>query len=41
MQLAEHSIYSPRAGCETPEPAWKDFPDFKDHVHPRQPTFKG
>jgi uncharacterized protein len=41
MQLAEHSIYSPRPGGDAPEPAWKDFPDFKDHVHPRQPTFKG
>ena len=41
MQLVEPSIYTPRAGCETPEPAWKDFADFKDHVHPRQPTFKG
>jgi hypothetical protein len=41
MQLAEHSIYSPRPGGNAPEPAWKDFSDFKDHVHPRQPTFKG
>ena len=41
MQLVEPSIYAPRAGCEAPEPAWKDFADFKDHVHPRQPTFKG
>ena len=24
-----------------PEPAWKDFADFKGYVHPRQPTFKG
>ncbi len=21
--------------------AWKGFADFKDYVHPRQPTFKG
>lgn len=41
MQLVEPSIYTPRAGCEAPEPAWKDFADFKDYVHPRQPTFKG
>jgi predicted pyridoxine 5'-phosphate oxidase superfamily flavin-nucleotide-binding protein len=41
MQVIEPSIYTPRAGCETPEPAWKDFADFKDYVHPRQPTFKG
>ncbi len=41
MQLNEPSIYAPRAGCEAPEPAWKDFADFRDCVHPRQPTFKG
>ena len=41
MQLVEPSIYTPRPGCEAPEPAWKSFADFKDHVHPRQPTFKG
>jgi predicted pyridoxine 5'-phosphate oxidase superfamily flavin-nucleotide-binding protein len=41
MQLIEPSIYAPRSGCDAPEPAWKDFADFKDYVHPRQPTFKG
>ena len=41
MQMSEPSIYAPRSGGETPEPAWKDFGDFKDCVHPRQPTFKG
>jgi uncharacterized protein len=41
MQLIEPSVYAPRSGCEAPEPAWKSFSDFKDHVHPRQPTFKG
>jgi uncharacterized protein len=41
MQLTEPSVYAPRPGCEPPEPAWKSFPDFKDHVHPRQPTAKG
>jgi uncharacterized protein len=41
MQLVEPSIYAPRAGSEPPEPAWKSFPDFKESVHPRQPTFKG
>jgi uncharacterized protein len=40
MQLTEPSIYAPRAGCEPPEPAWKSFADFKDHVHPRQSTAK-
>jgi len=41
MELIEPSIYAPRPGCEAPEPAWKDFADFKGYVHPRQPTFKG
>jgi uncharacterized protein len=41
MQLLEPSVYAPRPGCEPPEPAWKGFADFKDHVHPRRPTFKG
>ena len=41
VQLIEPSIYAPRAGCEAPEPAWKDFADFKNYVHPRQPAFKG
>ncbi len=38
MQLVEPSSYVPRPGCEPVEPAWKGFADFKDHVHPRQPT---
>ena len=41
MQMSEPSIYTPRSGGEILEPAWKDFADFKDYVHPRQPTFKG
>ena len=41
MQLIDPSIYALRSGCDPPEPAWKDFADFKDCVHPRQPTFKG
>ena len=41
MELIEPSIYAPRPGCEAPEPAWKDFADFKGYVHPRRPTFKG
>jgi len=41
MQLTEPSIYAPRSGCEAPEPAWKDFAELRDYVHPRQPTFKG
>ena len=41
MQLVEPSIYAPRSGHEAPEPAWKQFVDFKGYIHPRQPTFKG
>jgi predicted pyridoxine 5'-phosphate oxidase superfamily flavin-nucleotide-binding protein len=41
MQLTEPSVYAPRSGCGAPEPAWKGFADFKDYVHPRQPTCKG
>jgi len=41
MQMTGTSVYAPQAGCESPEPAWKGFEDFKDFVHPRQPTFKG
>ena len=41
MQLIEPSKYTPQPGCDAPEPAWKDFADFKNCVHPRQPTFKG
>jgi uncharacterized protein len=41
MRSIEPSIYVPRAGHDAPEPAWKGYADFKDCVHPRQPTFKG
>jgi predicted pyridoxine 5'-phosphate oxidase superfamily flavin-nucleotide-binding protein len=41
MQLVEPSIYAPRAGQDPVEPAWKNFADFKDHVHPRQKTAAG
>ena len=41
MKLVEPSIYAPRSGHEAPEPAWKQFAEFKEHIHPRQPTFKG
>ena len=41
MEMLGTSIYAPSPGCEPPEPAWKDFAEFKDVVHPRQPTFKG
>jgi predicted pyridoxine 5'-phosphate oxidase superfamily flavin-nucleotide-binding protein len=41
MQLTEPSIYVPRPGLDPIEPAWKGFADFKDCVHPRQPTARG
>ena len=41
LALAEPSVYAPRADYDAPEPKWKEFADFKDHIHPRQPTFKG
>ena len=34
-------IYAPRADCDFPEPKRKEFADFKDYIHPRQPTFRG
>ena len=37
----EASKYTPRLGYQPPEPAWKGFDDFKDYVHPRQPTPNG
>jgi predicted pyridoxine 5'-phosphate oxidase superfamily flavin-nucleotide-binding protein len=41
MKLVEPSIYAPRSSHEAPEPAWKQVAEFKEHIHPRQPTFKG
>ena len=41
MQLSEPSRYVPQPGSDPVEPAWKGFADFKDHVHPRQPTAGG
>jgi uncharacterized protein len=41
LELVEPSIYAPRSGQDPVEPAWKDFPEFKDAIHPRQPTFRG
>jgi predicted pyridoxine 5'-phosphate oxidase superfamily flavin-nucleotide-binding protein len=40
-QSIEPSIYVPQAGQDPPEPAWKGFDNFKDCIHPRQPTFRG
>ena len=38
MQMTAPSIYAPRTGYDSPEPAWKGFDLFKDYIHPRQPT---
>jgi len=38
---AEPSVYAPRPGYDPPEPGWKSFPEFKDHIHPRQKTPRG
>lgn len=35
LQMVEPSI------CDAAEPAWKEFADRTEYVHPRQPTFKG
>ena len=39
MKLVEPSIYAPRSGYETPEPAWKQIAEFKEYIHPRQLTY--
>jgi uncharacterized protein len=41
MQMTGPSIYTPQPKADPPEPAWKGFDDFKDCLHPRQPTWKG
>lgn len=41
LELVEPSPYTPIAGCDPVEPAWKSFDTFKDDIHPRQPTWKG
>ena len=35
------SVYAPRRGHAPPEPAWKNFDDFKPYMHPRQKTPEG
>ena len=37
----EPSKYAPRPDYQPPEPTWKGFDDFKDYIHPRQPTPRG
>ena len=41
MHFVEPSLYAPRAGEAPVEPAWKNFPEFADAVHPRQKTATG
>ena len=41
LELVEPSIYTPLPGRDPVEPAWKAFDEFKDVVHPRQPTVRG
>ncbi|HWB47333.1 MAG TPA: pyridoxamine 5'-phosphate oxidase family protein [Hyphomicrobiaceae bacterium] len=41
MRLVEPSQYTPQAGRDPIEPAWKSYPDFQGYVHPRQPTARG
>lgn len=38
MTLSAPSAYTPQPGRDPVEPGWKSFDDFKDFVHPRQPT---
>jgi len=37
----EPSEYAPRPDYTPPEPAWKNFDDFRDYIHPRQETPNG
>ena len=41
LELVEPSMYTPMPGCDPVEPVWKGFDEFKDVVHPRQPTARG
>jgi uncharacterized protein len=41
LRIAEASPFIPQAGADPVEPAWKGFDAFKDHIHPRQPTWRG
>jgi predicted pyridoxine 5'-phosphate oxidase superfamily flavin-nucleotide-binding protein len=41
LQLVEPSPYTPQPGREPVEPAWKSFDAFRDHIHPRRPTWNG
>jgi predicted pyridoxine 5'-phosphate oxidase superfamily flavin-nucleotide-binding protein len=41
LEMIGPSIYTPQPKCDPVEPNWKQSDDFKDVVHPRQPTWKG
>jgi uncharacterized protein len=41
LELVEPSIYTPQPGRDPVEPVWKEFPEFADVIHPRQPTARG
>ena len=41
LAAGETSVYSPRAGIETPDAEWKSFEMMADVVPPRRDTFKG
>jgi predicted pyridoxine 5'-phosphate oxidase superfamily flavin-nucleotide-binding protein len=41
LKTVEPSVYAPRPEYDPPEPAWKRFDDFKEYIHPRQPTPNG
>jgi len=41
LAAGETSVYSPRAGIETPDAEWKSFEMMADVVPPRRATFKG
>ena len=40
MQLVEPSPYVPRAGCATPTPKWKTWPQFKEVLPAGDPSLK-
>ncbi len=41
MQMLEESVYTPKPGRVPPEPGWKNAPEFRNDIHPRQPVFGG
>ncbi|MEQ1771258.1 MAG: pyridoxamine 5'-phosphate oxidase family protein [Devosia sp.] len=41
LALVEPSPYVPIAGQDFVEPGWKSSETYREHVHPRAPTFRG